>query len=83
MGRNGPPPVGPSSNRVGHIGCSLEGNPLEARCTCPKAACGLVIDTMIDPNCDYHGPYQPATVRQFHWDYNCAITHSSPLFSGH
>lgn len=49
-----------------HIGRSFEGHPLEDDCPCPKAACGLVIHEMVDPDCPQHALTACKTIRQSH-----------------
>lgn len=54
-----------------HIGRSWpgSGNPIEAKCPCPKAPCGLVNDSTRDPDCAQHSASK--TIRQGHAAEKC------------
>lgn len=46
----------------------------EDECPCPKAACGLVIFTAVDPGCPQHAFTATKTIRSTHLASDCALT---------
>lgn len=54
-----------------HWGRSWSDTRLEDGCPCPKAPCGLVVGSTIDPECDQHPWTRGKTMRQMHKAEDC------------
>jgi len=58
-----------------HMGRSWVGHELEDSCPCPKAPCGLVRESQIDPSCPQHALDAAKTMRQAHSRKDCPAPH--------
>jgi hypothetical protein len=56
-----------------HMGRSWLGHELEDSCPCPKAPCGLVAESQIDPSCPQHALDAAKTMRQAHFVRDCPV----------
>lgn len=54
-----------------HLGRAFTGHTLEDDCPCPQAACGLIIQATIDPDCEQHAWTHAKSMRQSHTAGSC------------
>lgn len=54
-----------------HLGRAFTGHQAEDDCSCPKAACGLIIQATINPACEQHAWSHAKSMRQSHPAHAC------------